>query len=47
MTTRLQVYLPIMIAGWSEGSIIAQGDIKEKPHFPKKNAVLMKKYLIF
>ena len=36
MTTRLQVYLPIMIAGWSEGSIIAQGDIKEKPHFPKK-----------
>ena len=36
MTTRLQVYQPIMIAGWSEGSIIAQGDIKEKTAFSKK-----------
>ena len=43
MTTRLQVYQPIMIAGWSEGSIIALGDIKEKTAFSKKNAILMKK----
>ena len=35
MTTRLQVYQPIMIACWNESSIIAQGDIKEKPHFRK------------
>ena len=41
MTTRLQVYQPIMIACWNESSIIAQGDIKEKPHFPK-NAFSMK-----
>ena len=46
MTTRLQVYQPIMIACWNESSIIAQGDIKEKPHFPK-NAILLKKYLKF
>ena len=47
MTTRLQVYQPIMIAGWSEGSIIAQGDIKEKPAISKKNAISVKKYLKF
>ena len=35
-----------MIACWNESSIIAQGDIKEKPHFPK-NAILLKKYLKF
>ena len=46
MTTRLQVYQPIMIACWNESSIIAQGDIKEKPHF-QKNAFSMKKYLKF
>ena len=38
MTTRLQVYQAkaIMIIAWNESSIIAQGDIKEKPHFQKK-----------
>ena len=47
MTARLQVYQPIMIAGWSEGSIIAQGDIKEKTAFSKKMPFWWKKNLKF